>query len=84
MTLRTLEAFTEAGFLDQLPLALEMAAKHGCDEDAARLAVLLVEAKAAEYPPTRNRSAWFRTVYKEKLGEAKATIEREKAYLSRH
>jgi len=42
-------------------------------------AVCLVADKAKTYPPTRNRVAWFATVFREKLRQARVQM---KAYKS--
>ena len=69
--------FLATGFADLLPLALKMAQRDGYGQKEMIEAVLKVADKAKTYPPTRNRVAWFATVFREKLLEARAEI---KAY----
>jgi hypothetical protein len=71
------EYFLATGFADLLPLALKMAQKDGYGQEEIIEAVCKVADKAKTYPPTRNRVAWFATVFREKLLEARAEI---KAY----
>lgn len=71
------EYFLATGFADLLPLALKMAQRDGYGQKEIIEAICLVADKAKTYPPTRNRVAWFATVFREKLLEARAEI---KAY----
>jgi hypothetical protein len=66
--------FTDTGFLDMLPQASEIAHNLGYGEDEMIQAVCLTFDKQATDPPARNRTAWFATVYREKLHEAHAQI----------
>jgi hypothetical protein len=68
------EFFIMTGFYDLLPLALEMAEKLGFDQTEMTEAISKVNDKYYEYPPTKNRTAWFRKVYEEKLQEARGDI----------
>lgn len=69
--------FLATGFADLLPLALEMAQRDGYGPEEMIEAICMVADKAKTYPPTRNRVAWFATVFREKLRQARAQI---KAY----
>lgn len=69
--------FLVSGFADLLPLALKMAQRDGYGQEEIIEAICLVADKAKTYPPTRNRVAWFATVFREKLRQARAEI---KAY----
>lgn len=66
--------FIRTGFQDLLPLAIEIAQKQKYGRDEITEAICKVFDKYREYPPTRNRTAWFATVYREKLREARAEI----------
>lgn len=66
--------FIITGFYDLLPLAFEVAEKQGYDQTEMIEAVCKVNDKYYEYPPTKNRTAWFRKVYEEKLLEARGDI----------
>lgn len=66
--------FTSTGFIDLLPLALEIAGKLGLGRDEMIEAVCKVADKSRVYPPIINRAAWFRKVYREKLLESRADI----------
>ncbi|GAB6173796.1 MAG: hypothetical protein ACYDG2_24875 [Ruminiclostridium sp.] len=65
------EFFITTGFYDLLPLALELAGDQGYDQTEMIEAICKVNDKFYEYPPTRNRTAWFRRVFEEKLREAR-------------
>lgn len=75
------EFFTITGFYDLLPLALEAAEKLGYDQTEMIEAICKTNDKYYEYPPTKNRNAWFRKVYAEKLREARGDILAHKANL---
>lgn len=64
--------FIRTGFHDLLPLAIEIAREQKYGRDEITEAICKVFDKYREYPPTRNRTAWFATVYREKLREARA------------
>lgn len=66
--------FTETGFIDLLPHAITITTDLGYTEDEMIQAVCLVFDRQRTDPPVRNRTAWFRTVFKEKLGESRAQI----------
>jgi hypothetical protein len=66
--------FVSTGFIDLLPLALELAGKLGFRKKEMIEAICKVADKSKVYPPIINRSAWFTKVYKEKLLEARADI----------
>ncbi|MBC7342928.1 MAG: hypothetical protein H5U02_10900 [Clostridia bacterium] len=69
------EYFLVTGFADLLPLALKIAQRGGYSRKEMIEAVCKVADKAKTYPPTRNRLAWFATVFREKLLEARAEIQ---------
>lgn len=66
--------FLRTGFLDLLPVALETARKLNYDPEEMIKTICKVVDQLKTDPPTRNRSEWFRTVYQEKLREARAEI----------
>lgn len=66
--------FMETGFIDLLPQALTIATDLGYTEEEMVQAVCLVFDRQRTDPPVRNRTAWFRVVFKEKLGESRAQI----------
>lgn len=68
------EFFITTGFYDLLPLALEMAGELGYDQSEMIEAVCKVNDKFCQYPPTKNRTAWFRKVFEENLREARGDI----------
>jgi len=68
------EFFIATGFYDLLPLALEVAETLGYDQAEMIEAICKVNDKFNQYPPTKNRTAWFRKVFSEKLSEARADI----------
>lgn len=68
------EFFIATGFHDLLPLALEIAGSLGYDQNEMIEAICKVNDKFYQYPPTRNRTAWFRKVFEEKLHEARGDI----------
>jgi len=63
--------FIRTGFYDLLPLATQITADHGFNQEEMIDAVCKVYDKFCRYPPTRNRTAWFGLVFKEKLYEAR-------------
>jgi len=72
---RDLESyFISTGFIDLLPLALKLAGQAGYGKDEIIEAICKVADKHREYPPRKNRSAWFACVFKEKLYEARADL----------
>lgn len=66
--------FASTGFYDFLPMARDLIATMGFTQDEAIGAVCKVFDRARMYPPTKNRSAWFVVVFKEKLHESRADI----------
>ena len=66
--------FIKAGFYDVLPMALKLAGNLGYDHFEMIEAICKVNDKFNQYPPTKNRTAWFRLVFEEKLKEARADI----------
>ena len=66
--------FISTGFYDLLPAAVQLARKLGFSRDEMIEAICKVADKAGLFPPYKNRQAWFATVFKEKLGEARADI----------
>jgi len=75
IALRELEEFfMTTGFFDLLPLALELAGSLNYDQTEIIEAICKVHDKFNQYPPTKNRTAWFRKVFEEKLHEARGDI----------
>ncbi|WP_157863024.1 hypothetical protein [Desulfofarcimen acetoxidans] len=68
--------FIATGFIDLLPLAIKLARQVGYGKGEIIEAICKVSDKFKIYPPTRNRTAWFRKVFVEKLDEARADIVR--------
>jgi len=68
------EFFIITGFYDLLPLAVEVAGSLGYDQNEMIEAICKVQDKFNQFPPTKNRTAWFRRVFEEKLREAKGDI----------
>lgn len=66
--------FISTGFIDLLPAALGIAKKLNFSFDEIAEAICKVCDKYKEYPPTKNRTAWFEKVFREKLREARADI----------
>ena len=66
--------FINTGFYDLLPMALKLAGTLGYDHLEMIEAICKVYDKFNQYPPTKNRTAWFRQVFEEKLREARADI----------
>lgn len=66
--------FVKTGFHDLLPIALKLAKTLGYDHFEMIEAICKVHDKFNQYPPTKNRTAWFRMVFEEKLKEARADI----------
>lgn len=76
------EFFVTTGFYDLLPLALELAGELGYEQSEMIEAICKVNDKFYQYPPTKNRTAWFRKVFVEKLREARGDILTYKAKMS--
>lgn len=68
------EYFLKTGFYDLLPQAIQIADDLGYDQSEMMEAICKVSDKYYQYPPTRNRTAWFKMVFVEKLAEARADI----------
>lgn len=66
--------FIRTGFYDLLPLATQLAEDLGFDESEMIEAVCKVYDKFNQYPPTRNRTGWFKMVFTEKLNEGRGEI----------
>lgn len=66
--------FIRTNFYDLLPLAIRIAEDLGYSQEDMSEAVCKVYDKFCRYPPTRNRTAWFKMVFKEKLHEARSDI----------
>jgi hypothetical protein len=66
--------FIDTGFFDLLPMALELASGLGYDTSEMIEAICKVNDKFNQFPPTKNRTAWFKRVFEEKLGEARGDI----------
>ncbi|NPV30733.1 MAG: hypothetical protein HPY58_14040 [Firmicutes bacterium] len=66
--------FLFTGFSDLLPVAVKMAQELNYTKEEMIEAICKVADKARVYPPTRNRTGWFATVFREKLQEARAEI----------
>jgi len=68
------EYFIQTGFYDLLPLAWQLANDLGYGQNEMIEAVCKVNDKFLQYPPKKNRTAWFKTVFEEKLQEARGDI----------
>ncbi len=68
------EYFLKTGFYDLLPQAQQLAENLRYDQSEMIEAVCKVSDKFNQYPPTKNRTAWFKMVFVEKLAEARADI----------
>jgi len=66
--------FIQTYFLDLLPLAKQIAQNYGYGQVEMIEAVCKVYDKYTQYPPTHNRTAWFKTVFTEKLSEARSDL----------
>ena len=66
--------FIRTGFYDLLPLAVQIAKDLKFTQEEMIEAVCKVYDKFYRYPPTRNRTAWFSLVFKEKLLEARGDL----------
>ncbi|QHA01048.1 hypothetical protein [Dehalobacter restrictus] len=74
-TILTIEDyFIRTNFYDLLPLAVEIAGDLGYTQEEMIEAICKVHDKFCQYPPTRNRTAWFSMVFKEKLHEARGDL----------
>lgn len=68
------EYFIQTGFYDLLPLAWRLANELGYGQNEMIEAVCKVNDKFLQFPPKKNRTAWFKTVFEEKLQEARGDI----------
>ncbi|MCL6479306.1 MAG: hypothetical protein K6T65_13015 [Peptococcaceae bacterium] len=68
------EFFIATGFYDLLPLAMKVARSLGYNQSEMIEAICKVNDKFCQYPPTKNRTAWFQKVFEEKLLEARGDI----------
>ncbi|HWR09292.1 hypothetical protein [Sporomusa sp.] len=68
------EYFIQTGFYDLLPLAWQLTNDFGYGESEMIEAICKLNDKFLQYPPRKNRTAWFKTVFKEKLQEARSDI----------
>jgi len=68
------EYFIQTGFYDLLPLAWKLANDLGYGQNEMIEAVCKVNDKFLQFPPKKNRTAWFKTVFEEKLQEARSDI----------
>lgn len=78
--------FKMTGFYDLQPMALQLAKDLGYEDSEIIEAICKVNDKFNQYPPTKNRVAWFKRVFEEKLKEARADIlayTAKKNYLSK-
>lgn len=66
--------FIRTGFYDLLPQAVQLSEDLGYDQGEMIEAICKVNDKFYQYPPTKNRTVWFRMVFVEKLAEARADI----------
>jgi len=66
--------FIQTNFFDLLPLARQIAQDYASEEDEMIEAVCKTYDKSRDFPPTHNRTAWFRKVFTEKLCEARSDI----------
>ena len=66
--------FVATGFCDLLPLAVKLTKDLGYNQTEMINAVCKVYDKFVQYPPTQNRTAWFKKVFEEKLPEARSDI----------
>jgi len=66
--------FIRTNFYDLLPLAIQIAEDIGYSQQEMMEAICKVYDKFCQYPPTRNRTAWFSRVFKEKLFEARGDL----------
>lgn len=66
--------FISTNFYDLLPLAIQIARDFGYGQAEMSEAVCKTYDKFCRYPPNRNRTAWFKTVFREKLHEARSDI----------
>ena len=63
--------FIRTNFYDLLPVATQIARDLSYSREEMVEAICKVYDKYCQFPPTKNRTSWFRMVFKEKLGEAR-------------
>jgi hypothetical protein len=73
------EYFIRTNFYDLMPLSIQISNDLGFEQDEIVEAVCKVYEKSCMFPPTYNRTAWYRTVFTEKLYEARSDILKSKA-----
>jgi hypothetical protein len=66
--------FIRTNFYDLLPVATEIAKDLSYSREEMVEAICKVYDKYCQFPPTKNRTSWFRMVFKEKLGEARGDL----------
>lgn len=66
--------FIRTNFYDLLPVATEIARDLSYSREEMVEAICKVYDKYCQFPPTKNRTSWFRMVFKEKLGEARGDL----------
>ncbi len=66
--------FIRTNFYDLLPIATQIAKDFSYSREEMVEAICKVYDKYCQFPPTKNRTAWFRMVFKEKLGEARGDL----------
>ena len=70
----TEDYFIRTNFYDLLPLATQISEELGYDQEEMIEAICKVYEKYCKFPPSYNRTAWFATVFKEKLREGRSDI----------
>jgi hypothetical protein len=70
-TLGLEDYFIRTNFYDLLPIATQIAKDLSYSREEMVEAICKVYDKYCQFPPTKNRTSWFRMVFKEKLGEAR-------------
>ncbi len=73
-TLSLEDYFIRTNFYDLLPIATQIAKDLSYSREEMVEAICKVYDKYCQFPPTKNRTAWFRMVFKEKLGEARGDL----------
>ena len=66
--------FIQTNFYDLLPIATPIAKDLSYSREEMIEAICKVYDKYCQFPPTKNRTSWFRMVFKEKLGEARGDL----------
>ena len=73
-TLGLEDYFIRTNFYDLLPIATQIAKDLSYSREEMVEAICKVYDKYCQFPPTKNRTSWFRMVFKEKLGEARGDL----------